>query len=131
MKKIQTVLSIFILIFFIQYSFASDKDCSQFLDTIWQGEKVGSGYQGLITIKFKDKCSKISQWDGEFIQIEYDWVGKSGKIVTAGKLEFKENKKIKYINDAGSKGIVTINDNKLTWENIYTGNSYKVDVLKK
>lgn len=131
MSKIFTILSIFILIFFTQYSFASDNNCSHFLDSTWEGEKVGTGYNGSIIIKFKDKCSKISQWDGEFIQIEYDWVGKSRKIVTAGKLEFKENKKIKYINDAGSKGIVTINDNKLTWENIYTGNSYKVDVLKK
>lgn len=130
MKKIQTVLSIFILIFFIQYSFASDKDCSQFLDTIWQGEKVGSGYQGLISIKFKDKCSKKSSWDGEYFQIKYDWVGKSGKIVTAGKLEFKENKKIKYKNDAGSKGTVTIDDNRLIWKNVFTGNSYKVDVSK-
>ena len=131
MKIIQTILSFFIVIFFTQYSFASDKDCSFFLDSTWEGEKIGTGYQGSIIITFKDKCSKKSQWDGEFIQIEYDWVGKSGKIVTAGRLQFKENKKIKYINDAGSKGIVNINDNKLTWENIYTGNSYKVDVSKK
>ena len=129
MKKIQTVLSIFILIFFTQYSFASDEDCSQFLDTIWEGEKVGTGYQGLITIKFKDKCSKKSSWDGEYFQIEYDWVGESGKIVTPGKLQIK-NEQIKYNNDAGSKGTVTINDNRLIWKNVFTGNSYKVDVSK-
>lgn len=129
MKKIQTVLSIFILIFFTQYSFASDEDCSQFLDTIWEGEKVGTGYQGLITIKFKDKCSKKSSWDGEYFQIKYDWVGESGKIVTPGKLQIK-NEQIKYNNDAGSKGTVTINDNRLIWKNVFTGNSYKVDVSK-
>ena len=117
------------LLFSLQYSFASKKECSQFLDTVWEGEKVGKGYQGPITIKFKGKCTK-PQFGGKYIQIKYQWIGKSGKVVTPGKLKFKNNGNIEYLNGAGSNGVVTINSSKLIWKNIYTGNNYKVNVKK-
>ena len=121
--------SFFGLIISTQYSFASKKECSQFLDTVWEGEKVGKGYQGPITIKFNGKCTK-PQFSGKYIQIKYKWISKSGKVVTPGKLKFKNNANIEYLNGAGSNGVVTINDNKLIWKNIYTGNNYKVNVKK-
>ena len=39
--------------------------------------------------------------------------------------------KISYINGAGSRGKVTLENNTLTFRNVYTGNSYKVVVTKK
>ena len=123
------IICIFISIFYINSAFADKEKCSSFINSIWEGEKVGKGYQGKITIKFKDKCSKAAF--GKDIEIKYDWVGSTGKIVTPGVLRFKENGKINYKNNAGSKGKVTLNDDRLNWKNIFTGNNYNVDVYKQ
>mgnify|MGYP006105014691 CR=1 FL=1 len=130
MKYLTYSLYIFLtLLISLQYSFANEKKCSQFLKTVWEGKKVGKGYQGPITIKFKNKCTK-PQFGGKYFQIKYNWIGKSGKVVTPGKLKFQKNGTIEYLNGAGSNGVVTINNNKLIWKNIYTGNNYNVNVSK-
>ena len=81
----------------------------------WEGKKSGSGYQGPITITFKDDC-------------KYTWVGSAGPI-TDGQLTIK-SKESWYSNQAGSRGKVFRKDNELKWENTWTGNSYEVIVKK-
>ena len=107
---------------------ASEKTCLKFKSTVWSGKKVGTGYQGPITVKFKSNCSK-GFFGNEFF-INYDWVGTGGRVVTPGSLKFLENGKMEYNNTAGSRGSVSQKGNKLTWRNIYTGNSYYVNVTK-
>tara|TARA_B100001287_G_C22444443_1_gene417506 strand:- start:48 stop:422 length:375 start_codon:yes stop_codon:yes gene_type:complete len=108
-------------------AFAGMETCKLFEGTQWVGEKKGKGYQGVITIAFKGECKK--SWAG--IQIKYDWVGSNGKVVTPGALTFADSQEIKYKNTAGSKGKVTMKDNKLHWKNVFTGNNYNVHVTKK
>ena len=115
--------------FFVSVSFASEYECSKFIKTVWKGEKIGKGYQGPITIKFKDKCGK-AMFSSDF-QIKYDWIGKAGRVLTPGVLRFKKNSKMEYKNNAGSNGKVTLENNKLNWKNIYTGNNYNVNVSKE
>ena len=107
---------------------ASEKVCSKFKNTVWNGKKVGTGYQGAITVKFKSNCSK--GFFGNEFYINYDWVGTGGRVVTPGSLKFLENGKMEYTNNAGSRGSMSRKGNKLTWKNIYTGNSYTVTVTK-
>ena len=74
--------------FLVGISFASEQNCQKFLNTVWKGEKIGKGYQGPITIKFKGKCGK-GVFSSDF-QISYVWIGKSGQVVTPGYLKFKK-----------------------------------------
>ena len=115
--------------FLVGISFASEQNCQKFLNTVWKGEKIGKGYQGPITIKFKGKCGK-GVFSSDF-QISYVWIGKSGQVVTPGYLKFKKNGMIEYKNNAGSNGKVSLDSNKLHWKNIYTGNNYNVNVSKQ
>jgi len=94
---------------------AQDVSCKD-LEGDWVGSKTGSGYQGVITIRFDANCG-------------YDWIGTSGPI-TPGKLQIK-SKKHWYTNQAGSRGEVTKTGNELYWVNTFTGNSYEVKVTKK
>ncbi|MAR79784.1 MAG: hypothetical protein CMM18_06135 [Rhodospirillaceae bacterium] len=118
-----------ILFLFANISLASEQECLKFIKTVWKGEKVGKGYQGPITIKFKDKCGK-AMFSSDF-QIKYDWIGKAGRVLTPGVLRFKKNGTMEYKNNAGSNGKVTLENNKLNWKNIYTGNNYNVNVSKE
>ena len=106
---------------------ASEKVCSKFKNTVWNGKKDGKGYRGPITVKFKSPCYKVF---GNAFNINYDWVGPGGRVFTPGSLKFLENGKMEYTNFAGSRGSVSQKKNTLTWKNIYTGNNYTVNVTK-
>ena len=123
------LIFIFISTIFFNSVYADESTCNNFISTVWEGEKKGKGYQGPITINFKDECKKSMFGNG--YQVKYDWVGKNGKIVTPGALTFKDNGDISYQNTAGSKGRVEFSENNLTFKNVFTGNNYKVEVSIK
>ena len=114
MKKVLLVISIY---FIGTFGAVADKlECKDFKGE-WKGNKKGKGYQGDITILFDNNCN-------------YKWVGSNGKIITPGKIKIKKENIIGYNNRAGSRGKVTIEENTLTWKNVFTGNNYKVFVKK-
>ena len=81
----------------------------------WVGKKDGFGYNGDITIVIKSDCS-------------YEWLGSAG-LITAGTLS-PSARGFNYVNVAGSRGIVTISNQKATWVNTFTGANYRVEVSK-
>tara|TARA_B110000240_G_C13065463_1_gene269330 strand:- start:111 stop:461 length:351 start_codon:yes stop_codon:yes gene_type:complete len=115
LKKI-LITNLFLLSLSFTSSIAQELNCEYF-EGEWKGNKKGTGYSGEISVIFKNNC-------------KYKWIGSRGQTVTPGKIKFKKNK-ISYINGAGSRGKVTLEDNTLTFRNVYTGNSYKVVVTKK
>lgn len=82
----------------------------------WQGQKTGAGYQGPITISIAENCS-------------YRWVGTSG-LITPGRLRSAATG-FSYSNDAGSRGLVSMSGDTMTWVNTYTGNNYEVVVRRR
>ena len=114
LKKI-LITNLFLLSLSFTSSIAQELNCEYF-EGEWKGNKKGTGYSGEISVIFKNNC-------------KYKWIGSRGQTVTPGKIKFKKNK-ISYINGAGSRGKVTLEDNTLTFRNVYTGNSYKVIVTK-
>ena len=81
----------------------------------WTGTKVGSGYQGAVTIPMNDNCT-------------YEWLGSNGRITT-GRLTPTDDG-FRYANSAGSRGVVTVAGNTMNWVNVFTGNNYEVNVSK-
>ena len=116
MLKQILIINLFLLSLSFTSSIAQELNCEYF-EGEWKGNKKGTGYSGEISVIFKNNC-------------KYKWIGSRGQTVTPGKIKFKKNK-ISYINGAGSRGKVTLEDNTLTFRNVYTGNSYKVVVTKK
>lgn len=82
----------------------------------WQGQKTGAGYQGPITISIAENCS-------------YRWVGTSG-LITPGRLRSAATG-FSYSNNAGSRGLVSVSGDAMTWVNTYTGNNYEVVVRRQ
>ena len=115
LKKI-LITNLFLLLLNFTPSIAQELNCEYF-EGEWKGNKKGTGYSGEISVIFEDNC-------------KYKWIGSKGQTVTPGKIKFKKNNKIHYINGAGSRGKVTLEGNTLTFRNIFTGNSYKVIVTK-
>ena len=116
MLKQILIINLFLLSLSFTPSISQELNCEYF-EGEQKGNKKGTGYSGEISVIFKNNC-------------KYKWIGSRGQTVTPGKIKFKKNK-ISYINGAGSRGKVTLEDNTLTFRNVYTGNSYKVVVTKK
>jgi|LakMenEpi03Aug12_release.lakeMendotaPanAssembly.Ray.scaffolds.fasta_scaffold716877_2 hypothetical protein len=114
-KKIALVLVVVLLII-PSISLSQTEQICKDLEGKWEGEKVGTGYQGSITIIFKNDCN-------------YSWLRPDGFLLTYGQLSIKE-KEIFYYNQAGSRGNVFKKDSELKWINTFTGNSYSVIVKK-
>lgn len=85
------------------------------LQGVWEGQMTPGGP---ISISFNDSCS-------------YTW---SGAFNTSGALSVDSTGGFTYANQAGSRGVVAYKTEgqrkNLVWRNIYTGNSYIVDVTK-
>jgi hypothetical protein len=114
-KKIALALAVVLLIIPSIALSQTEQICKD-LEGKWEGKKVGTGYQGSITIIFKNDCS-------------YSWLKSDGSLITYGQLSIKE-KEIFYSNQAGSRGNVFKKDSELKWINTFTGNSYEVIVKK-
>ncbi len=86
------------------------------LEGVWEGQMTPGG---AISIAFDDSCGYI--WSGAFN--------------TSGALSTDSTGTLYYANQAGSRGVVVYKTEaqrkNLVWRNIYTGNSYSVDVTKK
>ena len=128
-------LIIFAIVLIIPYfSFASEEICLKYSNTIWQGEKKGKAFshdfQGPITIQFKGQCSKIPF--SKNYKINYKWIAKNGKINQSGTLKFKEDGGIEFKHSSGCKGNVSVmTSENLLWHDIFTANSYVIDVKNK
>lgn len=109
-------------------AYADQPKCQDFESSVWVGDKKGKGYEGAITIEFKDKCKTRMSGNST---LNYVWVGSNGKVVTPGRLTFSKNGQIAYNNTAGSRGEVVLNSKNLVWVNTYTGKNYKVNVRRK
>lgn len=107
---------------------ADQPKCQYFENSVWVGDKKGKGYEGPITIEFKDKCKTRMSGNST---LNYVWVGSNGKVVTPGRLTFSKSGQISYSNTAGSRGDVALNSKSLVWVNTYTGKNYKVNVKRK
>ena len=124
-----------IILFFIPSILsASQETCLKYSNTTWIGEKKGaafnSDFQGPITIQFKGKCSKIP-FSNNF-KIDYKWIGKEGKVNQGGTLKFKKDGVMEFKHSTGCKGSVNLmSSEKLLWHDIFTANSYVIDVTNK
>lgn len=86
------------------------------LQGVWEGQMTPGGP---ISISFDGTCA-------------YTW---TGAFSTFGALSVDNAGSLTYANQAGSRGVVVYKTDgqrrNLVWRNIYTGNWYTVDVIKK
>ena len=87
--------------------------CKSF-EGVFKGTKVGSGWQGNLTITNDDRCN--SHWVAEGLNNFCD-------------IKIKENENL-YQCSLGSIGHVKIEGKKLSFRNTYTGNSYDIKTEK-